>query len=118
MPDDIEKHLVEDPKLLLALYRISQIGSSAYNVREAFHAIIEEVQQLFHPTSAAISLISPNSGLLEIEYAFGYPENTGDLSIHLGKGITGRVAFNGRPIILADVNTDTRYVKLVEGVPE
>ncbi len=43
MPENIEKKLVEDPELLLALYRISQIGSSDCNIKEAFHGIIEEV---------------------------------------------------------------------------
>ncbi len=116
MLDDTNKSPIEDPDLLLALYRISQIGSSAFNIREAFKRIIEEIQILFQPTSASISLISPNSGLLEIEYALGYPADIKNLSLHIGKGITGRVAFNGVAIISDDVEKDSRYVKLTEGV--
>ena len=116
MLDDSNNSPIEDPNLLLALYRISQIGSSAFNIRDAFKRIIEEIQILFQPTSASISLISPNSGLLEIEYALGYPTDTKDLSLHIGKGITGRVAFNGVATISDDVEQDSRYVKLIDGI--
>lgn len=116
MLDDSNNSPIEDPNLLLALYRISQIGSSAFNIRDAFKRIIEEIQILFQPKSASISLISPNSGLLEIEYALGYPTDTKDLSLHIGKGITGRVAFNGVATISNDVEQDSRYVKLIDGI--
>ena len=116
MLDDSNNSPIEDPNLLLALYRISQIGSSAFDIRDAFKRIIEEIQILFQPTSASISLISPNSGLLEIEYALGYPTDTKDLSLHIGKGITGRVAFNGVATISDDVEQDSRYVKLIDGI--
>ena len=116
MLDDSNNSPIEDPNLLLALYRISQIGSSTFNIRDAFKRIIEEIQILFQPTSASISLISPNSGLLEIEYALGYPTDTKDLSLHIGKGITGRVAFNGVATISDDVEQDSRYVKLIDGI--
>lgn len=116
MPENDDRHSVEDPDLLLSKYRISQIGSSGLNIKEAYQSIMEEVQRLFQPTSAAISLISPNTRLLEIEYALGYPADTKDLAIHLGKGITGRVAFNGNAILSPDVERDSRYVKLIEQV--
>lgn len=116
MPDDSNNSPIEDPNLLLALYRISQIGSSAFNIRDAFKRIMEEIQILFQPNSAAISLISPNTGLLEIEYALGYPMDTKDLSLHVGKGLTGRVAFNGVSILSNDVQQDSRYVKLIDDV--
>lgn len=116
MTDSSHKSPTDDPQLLLALYRISQIGSSAFNIRDAFKRIMEEIQILFQPTSAAISLISPNSGLLEIEYALGYPSDTKALALHVGKGIPGRVAFNGISILSDDVEKDSRYVKLIEGV--
>lgn len=116
MLDDSNNSPIEDPNLLLALYRISQIGSSTFDIRGAFKRIIEEIQILFQPTSASISLISPNSGLLEIECALGYPSDTKDLSLHIGKGITGRVAFNGVATISDDVEQDSRYVKLIDGI--
>ena len=107
---------IDDPELLLSLYRISQISSSAFNVREAFQVIMEEIQRLFHPSSASIALISPNSGLLEKEFTLGYPADTEELALHIGKGISGRVAFQGKAIYAKDVLQDSRYVQLIENV--
>ena len=109
-------HSSESLETLTALYRISQAASEAASPDDAYQTIIEEIQQRFAPSSAAISLISPNTGLLEIEYAYGYPPNLDELSIHLGKGLRGRVAFNGTPLLCNDVDTDPRYVKLIDGV--
>jgi signal transduction histidine kinase len=116
MPQSNESHSIDDPELLLSLYRISQIGTSAFNVREVFQTIMGEVQRLFLPSSASIALISPNSGLLEKEFTLGYPTNTKELALHLGKGISGRVAFRGKTICSPDVLQDSRYVQLIENV--
>ncbi|MDQ8186005.1 GAF domain-containing protein [Pelagicoccus sp. SDUM812002] len=108
--------LTEQPETLLSLYRISQAASGSSSPRDAYTAITGELQRLFAPHAAAISLINPNTSLLEIEYALGYPANTSELSIHPGKGLSGRVAFNGEPILCNDVENDSRYVKLCDGV--
>ncbi len=108
--------LTEQPETLLSLYRISQAASGAYSPRDAYMVITSELQRLFAPHATAISLINPNTSLLEIEYALGYPTNTSELSIHPGKGLSGRVAFNGEPLLCNDVKSDPRYVKLCEGV--
>ncbi|MDQ8202715.1 GAF domain-containing protein [Pelagicoccus sp. SDUM812003] len=110
------QRLSENPNTLLALYRISQAASSANTPRDAYIVIIEELQRLYDPHAAAICLINPNTSLLEIDYALGYPPNLPELAIHPGKGISGRAAFNGEPILCNDVETDPRYVKLIEGV--
>ncbi len=108
--------LTEQPETLLSLYRISQAAAGAYSPRDAYMVITGELQRLFSPQATAISLINPNTSLLEIEYALGYPSNTSELSIHPGKGLAGRVAFNGDPILCNDVENDPRYVKLCDGV--
>lgn len=110
------QRLTDSPDTLLALYHISQAASSAAAPRDAYKIVMEEIQRLFAPNAAAICLISPNTSLLEIEYALGYPENIDEMSIHLGKGLTGRVAFNGTPILCNDVDKDPRYLKFINGV--
>ena len=116
MKQDNENDKIEDSALLLCLYRISQAGSAAFDVRDAYQAIMEAIQRLFRPSSASIALISPDTGLLEIEYALGYPSELDDYALHLGKGISGRVAFKGEPMLVADVNKSPYYVKLLDEV--
>ena len=116
MKQDSEHQEIEDSALLLCLYRISQAGSAAFNVRDAYQAIMEAIQRLFQPNLASISLISPDNGLLEIEYALGYPSELDDYALHLGKGISGRVAFKGEPMLVPDVTESPYYVKLLDEV--
>jgi len=108
--------LIDNPETLLALYRISQAASNSESPRDAYIVVMGELQRLFSPLAATISLINPNTSLLEIEYALGYPTETKELAIHPGKGLVGRVAFNGEPILSNNVEADPRYVKLIEGV--
>lgn len=109
-------NLLDHPATLLSLYRISQAASSAAAPRDAYRIIAGEIQRLFAPRSASICLISPNTNLLEKEYALGYPGELQEAAMHLGKSFVGRVAFNGVPILCNDVLSDSRYVRLVEGV--
>ena len=111
-----QKSYSNDPDTLLSLYRISQLGSSQTTAREAFAAIIDEVDRLFDPMAASISLISPNTGLLDKEYAIGYDCDISELSLHLDKGLEGRAAFMGTTQLVSDVNANPYYVKLIEGV--
>ncbi len=101
---------------LQALYHISQVGSSSNSVSEAYTVIMLELRRCFNPFAASISLISPDTGLLEKEHTFGYTAEKEALGIHIGKGITGRVAFLGRPILSANTESDPHFVKLIEGV--
>lgn len=103
-------------KVLASLFRISRIASSSASNRESYQAVMSEILRHFSPSSASISLISPNTGLLEKEYAIGYPDNIKELALHVGKGITGRVAFYGESSLIPDVTKDHLYVKLVDNV--
>ena len=105
-----------EPDTLLTLYRIARAANEAITPQRAYEVILEEVKRLFQPLAASISLISPNNSLLEKEYAIGYPETIAEMSMHLGKGLTGRVAFSGTPLLCPDVTKDRRYVKLIKGV--
>ena len=96
MKQDHENDEIEDSALLLCLYRISQAGSAAFNVRDAYQAIMEAIQRLFRPSSASVALISPNTGLLEIEYRARVPIRIRRLRLAPGKGHIGTSGFQGR----------------------
>lgn len=108
------RHKKED--ILFCLYRISKLATQARTEADAYKAIMHEIEQRFHPSSSSISLISPNSGLLEKEFAIGYPDDLSKYSIHLDKGLIGRIAFNGSRILCSDTANDSRYVELLDNV--
>ena len=102
---------------LEARYRISSLIAKTEEPLEALEGILAELIDLFRASSGSIALLNPDTGRLEIEVQRGLPINENDdQGLRLGQGITGWVAFHGRPLLVPDVGTDARYVRLREQV--
>lgn len=102
---------------LEARYRISSLIARTEEPREALHCILSELIDIFRASSGSIALVNPDSGRLEIEVHQGLPIVCGgDEGLRLGQGITGWVAFHGKPLLVRDVREDSRYVRLREQV--
>lgn len=100
-----------DPRTLPALYQICSLARRRETPRVLLGEILDIVIQAIGGDSGDISLLNPDTGRLEIEVARGL-ENEADreLALRLGQGITGWVAFHGRPQVVQDVTVDSRYV--------
>ncbi len=109
--------LPADPRTLPALYRISSLAARRDEPRSILQSILKTVIQAVGAASGDISLLNPDTGKLEIEIS---DERDGatpeDLSLRLGQGITGWVAFHGRPQLVHDVHADPRYVRVRDHV--
>ncbi len=101
-----------DPRLTDALYHISSLASRAQNPSEAMESILAIISGFFSAASGTISLLNPDTGKLEIEVHRGMPDNIDSVALRLGQGITGWVAFHGRPQLVPDVRSDSRYVPI------
>lgn len=64
----------------------------------------------FQASSGSISLLNPDTGKLEIEVHQGMPADIDEVALRPGQGITGWVAFHGRPQLVDDVRADPRYI--------
>ena len=106
-----------DPRALPALYKISTLASRREPPREVLRAILHIVIETLDATSGDVSLLNPDTGKLEIEITNenGTASPT-ELSLRLGQGITGWVAFHGRPQLVHDITLDPRYVRIREHV--
>jgi len=101
-----------DPRTLPSLYRISSLIGRTEDPRLALRSILAEVIAALHASSGSISLLNPDSGKLEIEVHQGLPADTDEVSLRLGQGITGWVAFHGRAQLVPDVSVDSRYISI------
>jgi signal transduction histidine kinase len=97
---------------LPALYRIASLGAEIGDPHATLQLILGEVVDFFRATSGSIALVNPDTGRLEIEVQRGLPPDTNDVALRLGQGITGWVAFYGRPQLVTDVAADPRYISL------
>ena len=101
-----------DPRTLPALYRISSLVGRTEDPQLALRSILSEVIATLHAASGSISLLNPDTGMLEIEIQQGLPADIGELGLRLGQGVTGWVAFHGRPQLVPDVRADPRYITI------
>ncbi len=102
-----------DPRALPVLYRISSLVGKTEDPQIALQHILQEIVTTFHASSGSIALLSPDSGRLEVEVQYGLPLAASDgLPLRLGQGITGWVAFHGKPLLVPDVSTEPRYVRV------
>lgn len=98
---------------LTLLYQISQTIHSTLEPEAALQLIVSEAVKAMRASSGSVSLINPNTGLLEIQASIGLPAPALKLKLRVGEGITGWVAKSGQPVRTGDVASDRRYVSLL-----
>jgi signal transduction histidine kinase len=98
------------PSDLAALYRIAALATGRGDARAAERAVLAEVMAAFPADSGSLSLLNPHTGYLEISTHQGLPPDTGDFALKLGQGVTGWVTLHGKPLLIADVVQDPRYI--------
>lgn len=96
--------------ITVALYRIGSLGARATDPHEAMTAMLGILVELFDASAGTISLLNPDTGKLEIDVHHGMPADINEVVLRLGQGITGWVAFHGRPQLVPDVRADPRYI--------
>ena len=114
MPNGEEETTINtdiSPNQFKQLYLVSKVIHSTLDQQEALNLIIKEAVRLVKATSGSLVLINPINGFLEIQAAHGLPEGT-KLQLQVGEGITGWVAQQGKPTVVADVKKDKRYVQV------
>lgn len=97
-------------KQLLTLQEISKHASAAFNLDKLCQVITASALKITKASSSALFLFDEERKYLAIVSARGF-ETVDISSVRLknGVGIVGWVAKSGRPIVVADVNTDPRY---------
>lgn len=96
----------------ISLYRIATLATQVDDASTALHRVLDVLIEHFSASSGSIALLNPDSGRLEIETQRGLPDDYREVVLRLGQGITGWVAFHGRPQFVPDVTKDPRYVRV------
>ena len=94
------------------LHYISSLLGKTVDAGAAPRLILAEIIAFFDASSGSIALLNPDTGYLEIEVQQGLPDDSDEVPLRPGQGITGWVAFHGRPQLVPDVSADPRYVRV------
>jgi signal transduction histidine kinase len=92
------------------LSKLTAIFQSALDPKVVLQLVLQDLVNIFNATSGSVVLVNPETGLLEIEASVELSEQGRRLSLRVGEGITGWVAFHGKPARVGDVRRDPRYV--------
>src|SRR5882757_6692767 len=106
----------DEAKDLGVLYGIATLASSAADAASAQHRILTVIMAAFPADSGSLALLSPETGGLEICVQQGLPPDVGDFTLKPGQGITGWVALHSKPLLVADVAAEPRYISARAGV--
>jgi len=105
-----------DARVLDCLYRVGAFVNETEDPREALDFILAEIVRTLGASSASIALVEPTTGSLRIEVSNGLDAESAQWVIQQGQGITGWVALYAKPLRVADVSKDARYVEFRGGI--
>ena len=98
------------------LYEIAALAASVPDAASAQDRILAAIMGAFPADSGSLALVSPETGGLEICVQKGLPPDVGEFALKPGQGITGWVALHGKPLLVADVAAEPRYISARAGV--
>lgn len=93
------------------LYRISQLASEGEEIDAVLDRIVRITEDLIPEGRSAILLLDEDGGGLRVRASREYQDGVEELRIPLGKGVTGRAAETGIPVVVQDVRAQaTDYI--------
>ncbi len=101
---------------MAVLYALASLASSAGSAAAAQDKVLAAIMGAFPADSGSLALLSPETGGLEICVQQGLPTDVGGFALKPGQGITGWVALHGKPMLVADVAAEPRYISARTGV--
>ncbi len=102
---------------LEVLFRVSDIVNTTLDPQRVLKMLLREVVRFTGATSGSISMLDSSRGVLNIVTAFNVDRRRWQhLKLSLGVGVTGYVAWSGKPLRVADVRADPHYIQLKANV--
>jgi len=95
------------------LYDASQAVLSTLDLDEVLKRILALVRDYFQVHRAAILLLEDGKKELYVRASNGWDHDSDQVRLPVSKGLTGAAARLKRPVYVADVSKDARYVKCV-----
>jgi PAS domain S-box-containing protein len=93
---------------LAVLYAVAQAGAESTNEDELIERVTHLIGETFYPDNFGVLLVDESEKAVITHPSYRGVQSTNKL----GKGITGRVAADGKPRLVADVAISSGYLRL------
>jgi GAF domain-containing protein len=98
---------------LAALYDVTAAASQSLDIKPVLDEVVKKIREIFQFDAVRIFIYDEARETLNAMASFGLEGRAAaPLTFQRGRGIQGKVAETGEPIIFEDVNTDPRYLEL------
>jgi signal transduction histidine kinase len=94
---------------LKVLNAVAIAGTEAANEDALIERAMAVIDETLYPDLFGVMLLDEAAGVLRIHPSYRFPESVSADPIPLGRGVTGRVALDGRPRLIADVSQHPEY---------
>lgn len=112
---ELSRKVRQRTKTLSFLYRIERDVSNKLKMEDVLKVVVEKVSSILNVQICSILLVNDNTGKLSIECAKGLEEKIlKDTELEVGDNISGWVVKHNRPILVKNIEKDTRFVKRSE----
>lgn len=106
--DSASRHLEE----LIALHAIAAAGTEAEGEDEFLRRATQVVGKSLFPTNFGVLLLDEKQAVLTHHASYTESKSKVSPPIPLGEGITGIVALTGKPMRVADVSVEPKYISI------
>ena len=101
---------------LEALEVIGRDFASTLNLDELLKRIAHHIKRVIGYRTFGILLVNEEAREVQLRLAVGYDEHVLEKRVPIGEGLVGHAALQKLPVLVGDVRTDPRYIKVVEDV--
>jgi sigma-B regulation protein RsbU (phosphoserine phosphatase) len=108
------EHEREYTSTLATLSDIAREFGSILNLDALLTRIAKLTRRVIDYRTFGILLLNEDSGELEMKVAVRYGDAVETPRVKLGSGLVGYAALHKEPVLVPDVSTDPRYIKIVE----
>jgi GAF domain-containing protein len=98
---------------MAALQDVTAAASRSLEIKPVLDEVVKKITQIFHFDAVRIFLFDETREILNSMASFGHDDRVAaPTTFQRGKGLQGRVADTGEPIIFENIKTDPRYPEL------
>ncbi|MBA7510384.1 hypothetical protein ES705_02368 [subsurface metagenome] len=109
---ELSRKIRQKTKALSFLYRIERDVSNKLKMKDVLKVIVEKVGSILNVKICSILLINDKTGKLSVECAKGLEQKIlKDTELEVGNKISGWVVKHNRPILVKNIEKDTRFAK-------
>ena len=93
------------------LHEIARLATTAQTWDELLEVVVDRTRDVLHADVASLYLLDRNGAYLTLAVTNGLDRfQIGRARVPFGEGVTGRVAADRRPLVIADVKADPRFL--------